>query len=113
MAKIVTIYWRDIPSKVVARRGRESISTNLSLRFQKALNRAAMRAGKGGSHDYIEDWRRDTERVTLVAEGSESDVNALQSAVDARINALESAYSDQRLDDLARNKGRESENEVL
>jgi len=95
MARLITIYWRDIPSRVVVRRGRESIRENLPVRFQRAVNRAAMRAGKGGSKEYIDDWRRVTQRC-----GED-----LQAAVDARISQLNDSYDDARLDTLARNSG--------
>jgi len=44
MAKLITIYWRDIPAQVTA--------------FQEAIDMAAMRAGKGGSEEYLEGVRR-------------------------------------------------------
>ena len=47
VAKLITILWRDIPSQVVAKRGRQTLKTKLSPRFQIAIDRAAMRAGKG------------------------------------------------------------------
>ena len=47
--KQITIYWRDIPSQIILKKGRSKTKNLLSLRFQKAIDRAAMRAGKGGS----------------------------------------------------------------
>jgi len=41
------IYWRDIPSQVVVQKGRKREKALLSSRFQEAIDRAAMRAGKG------------------------------------------------------------------
>jgi len=58
MAKLITVYWRDIPAQVIAKRGRETAKVQLSGRFQEAIDRAAMRAGKGSSDKYLEDWRR-------------------------------------------------------
>ncbi len=103
MARLITIYWRDIPARLVARRGRNSIRTNLSPRFQRAINRAALRAGKGSSQDYIDDWRR--ESVDCDAD--------VQRATDERINEIESSYSDERLDQLAKNSGRERPADTL
>ena len=45
MAKLITVYWRDIPAQVIAKRGRETAKVQLSERFQKAIHRPAMRAG--------------------------------------------------------------------
>ena len=61
--KQITIYWRDIPSQIILKKGRSKTKNLLSLRFQKAIDRAAMRAGKGGSEAYIEEWRRVTVEI--------------------------------------------------
>ena len=47
MASLTIISWRDIPAQVVVKRGRETAKVQLSPRFQEAVDRAAMRAGKG------------------------------------------------------------------
>ena len=58
MAKLIVISWRDVPSQVVVRQGRDTVRVQLSARFQEAVDRAAMRAGKGKSDAYIADWKR-------------------------------------------------------
>ena len=96
MAVIFTIAWRDIPSQVVAKKGRETRKVQLSSRFQEAIDRAAMRAGKGGSAAYIADWRREEPRAC-------SDDLAMEAETAA--SALEAAYTDARLELLVRAKG--------
>jgi hypothetical protein len=59
MAKLITLYWRGIPARVIAKKGRRSAKVQLSPRFQRAIDRAAMRAGKGRSDVYLSDWRRE------------------------------------------------------
>ena len=59
MPKLITIYWRDIPSQVIAKKGRSTSKVRLSQRFQAAYDRAAMRAGKGSSDAYLSEWRRE------------------------------------------------------
>ena len=59
MVKKVLIFWRDIPSQVILQRGRRREKVMLSDRFQEAIDRAAMRAGKGGSEAYLAEWRRE------------------------------------------------------
>lgn len=59
MPELIKIYWRDIPSQVTAKAGRKTAKVMLPARFQEAIDRAAMRAGKGSSDAYMEDWRRD------------------------------------------------------
>ena len=59
MERLITIYWRDIPAQVIGRRGRKSaVKKTLDPRFQHAIDRAAMRAGRASSKEYLEDWRR-------------------------------------------------------
>ena len=58
MASLIIISWRDIPAQVVVKRGRETAKVQLSPRFQEAVDRAAMRAGKGSSDAYLADWKR-------------------------------------------------------
>ncbi len=96
MQKIL-VYWRDIPAQVIIKRGRNKGKAALSQRFHAAIDRAAMRAGKGGSDEYLADWRRDTSAL----EGAD-DVQALAAQEAARI---ELGYSDENLSQLIANFG--------
>ena len=95
MAKLITVYWRDIPAQVIARKGRESIKVPLSSRFQEAIDRAAMRAGRGSSDQYLEDWRR----VSTSCTGSPED------AAKAEAERLESAFDDELLERMIKAGG--------
>lgn len=95
MAKLITIYWRDIPSQVVVKRGRETAKVQLSMRFQEAIDRAAMRAGKGSSDKYLEDWRREPKTCG----------NALDDEAKAEAERLESAYDDELLERMVKAGG--------
>ncbi len=64
MAKLICIYWRDIPVQVVGRSGRTNVKKELAPRFAQAIDRAAMRAGRGSSDAYLADWRRESEEVS-------------------------------------------------
>jgi hypothetical protein len=59
MGQMITIWWRDIPMQVIAREGRRSEKRVLHNRFQIAVDKAAMKAGKKSYGDYIEEMRRD------------------------------------------------------
>ena len=98
MAKLITVYWRDIPAQLIAKQGRESAKVQLSQRFQVAIDRAAMRAGKGSSDAYLADWRRSDPRACS------EDLAAEAAAEAAR---LEAAYSDEALERLVKSKGLE------
>ena len=56
---LTVIWWRDIPAQVTAREARETHKVVLHARFQVAIDRAAMVAGKEAASDYIEEWRRE------------------------------------------------------
>jgi hypothetical protein len=96
MAKLIVISWRDVPSQVVVKQGRETVRVQLSARFQQAVDRAAMRAGKGSSDAYIADWKR--------SEPGECG-NDLKAEAIAAVARLEARYSDADLERLIRAKG--------
>ncbi len=95
-------FWRDIPSQVLIKRGRERGKYLLEHRFQAAIDRAAMRAGKGGSDAYLEEWRRVTTSI-------ESDQTAQDLAVQIG-KAIESEVTDEMLANWVKNKGFEDAN---
>ena len=95
MPELIRIYWRDIPSQVTAKAGRKSAKVMLSDRFQQAIDRAAMRAGKGASDAYLEDWRR-------VRSPCGDDLEAEARAAAA---ALEAEFDDERLERTVKAKG--------
>src|SRR5579862_3912000 len=96
MAALIVISWRDIPAQVIVKRGRETAKVQLSQRFQEAVDRAAMRAGKGSSDAYLADWARSAPRPC----GDE-----LQAEADAEAARLEARFSDEDLERLIRAKG--------
>jgi len=96
MASLSIISWRDIPAQVVVKRGRETAKVQLSSRFQEAVDRAAMRAGKGSSDAYLADWKRSDPRPCG------EDIQAEAAAEAARIEAR---FSDADLEALIRAKG--------
>ena len=90
MASLIIISWRDIPAQVIVKRARETAKVQLSSRFQEAVDRAAMRAGKSGSDAYLADWKRGEPRACG---------NDLQAEAAAEAARIEARYSD---DDLLR-----------
>jgi hypothetical protein len=96
MASLIVISWRDIPAQVIVKRGREAAKVQLSQRFQEAVDRAAMRAGKGSSDAYLADWQRSAPRPC----GED-----LQSEAAAEAARLEAKFNDEDLERLIRAKG--------
>jgi hypothetical protein len=96
VASLIIISWRDIPAQVIVKQGRETAKVQLTHRFQEAVDRAAMRAGKGGSAAYLADWKRSD---PLPVSG---DLKELAQAEAAR---LEAQYTDEDLEKLIRAHG--------
>ncbi len=96
MGELTIISWRDIPAQVIAKLGRKSAKVQLSSRFQEAVDRAAMRAGKGSSDAYLADWKRSAPRPC----GDDLQAEAATEAA-----SLEARYSDADLERLIRAKG--------
>ena len=101
LVKQILIYWRDIPAQVIVQRGRKREKAKLSARFQEAIDRAAMRAGKGSSDAYLSEWRRIPSTI-------DSDA-ALHEIAEQEVNRLESDFSDEVLLQMIRNHGSASE----
>ena len=95
MAKSTIIFWRDIPSQVVVKQGRTSAKAQLSKRFMEAIDKAAMRAGRQGSKEYLEDWRR-------VIDTCKGDPETIANTI---AEELEQNYSDEILNAMVKNKG--------
>jgi len=95
VAKLTIVYWRDIPAQVIAKQGRTSAKVPLDVRFEKAIDRAAMRARKIDADAYLNDWRREA-----VACSDDLEAEAKATAV-----RLESEFPDERLEQIIRNKG--------
>ena len=96
MASLIVISWRDIPAQVIVKRARETAKVQLSQRFQEAVDRAAMRAGKGSSDAYLADWKRSEPKPCG------DDLEAEAAAEAARLEAL---YSDADLERMIKAKG--------
>jgi cvfA/B/C family virulence factor len=88
MPQITIVYWRDIPAQVIAKAGRTTAKRVLNERFEKAIDRAAMRANLRDTDSYLAEWRR----ADPVECGT--DLEAEAAAVAAR---LEAEFPEERL----------------
>jgi len=68
----------------------------LEHRFQEAIDRAAMRAGKGSSSAYIAEWRRETELI-------KEDVS--NNFLTEEVQKLQNLFSEEDLKALIKNHG--------
>ncbi len=88
MAQLTVVYWRDIPAQVIVKKGRDSAKIQLTERFEKAIDRAAMRANLRDTDSYLAEWRR-------AAPVEVSD--ALQVEADKKAAELEATFDDAKL----------------
>jgi hypothetical protein len=88
MARLTIVYWRDIPAQVIVKAGRDNAKRQLSERFEKAIDRAAMRAQLRDTDSYLSEWRR-AEPVDC---GDD-----LEAEAEAAAQRLESEYDEDRL----------------
>jgi hypothetical protein len=96
MALLTTVYWRDIPAQVIVKAGRKNAKRELPQRFQEAIDIAAMRSKAHETDAYLEEWRR----------GSPVECgNDLEYEADLALNQLESQFTDEQLDAIAKNGG--------
>jgi hypothetical protein len=96
MAQLTVVYWRDIPAQVIVKKGRESAKVQLNERFEKAIDRAAMRANLRDTDSYLAEWRR-----AAPVEVSDD----LQAEADRKAAELESAFDDAKLKALVESGG--------
>ncbi len=99
MAQLVVVYWRDIPAQVIVKKGRETAKVQLNERFEKAIDRAAMRANLRDTDSYLAEWRR-----AAPVEVSDD----LQAEVDKKAAELEAAFDDAKLKSLVESGGVET-----
>lgn len=95
MAKLTIIYWRDIPAQVIGQQGRKRHKQVLGNRFAVAIDRAAMRAGKGSSNAYLEEWRRESKPCD----------GEIEEAVKAEAARLEAQFPDDLLESTVKAGG--------
>lgn len=99
MASLTILYWRDIPSQVIVKAGRTAAKRELSERFIRAIDAAAMHAGAKSADDYLADWRKSDPAPC----GDDLEAEAAAAA-----ERLETEYDTHRLALLAKHNGRES-----
>jgi Virulence factor len=58
MAEVTVVYWRDIPAQVIVGKGRRGSKVQLTERFEKAIDRCAMKIGARDTDSYLAEWRK-------------------------------------------------------
>ena len=94
-SEVVVIMWRDIPAQINGKAGADRHQVILPHRFQKAIDRAAMVAGKKTAQEYVGEWRRTS--YPLAGE--------LAATVDEIAASIEVEFTNERLHALVDNGG--------
>ena len=95
MGTMTVIWWRDIPAQVTAREGRRQSKIVLHPRFQVAIDRAALKAGRREMDAYIAEWRKE----------QRSCGDDLETAAREEAERLEEHYTKERLNELVATGG--------
>ena len=93
--EVVVIMWRDIPAQVNGRSSDAKHGVVLPRRFQRAIDRAAMVAGKKTAQEYVAEWRRESHPLA----------GDLVECVTATASAIEAEFTPTRLKSLVENGG--------
>jgi hypothetical protein len=100
MANLTIVYWRDIPSQVIVKSGRQAARRELSEKFIRVIDTAAMHAGATSDDAYLAEWRCGDPAPCG------DDLEAEAAAAAAR---LEAEYDAHRLAALANHDGRKTQ----
>jgi hypothetical protein len=95
------VFWRDIPAQIKVRDGRERIGRELSERFHKAIDWAAMAAGATSTDGYLEEWRTSNWQAI----NAELAADGLVETAAQLLQEIEDDYPPERLQSIMTNKG--------
>jgi hypothetical protein len=95
MSEFIIVYWRDIPAQIIKGKGRKAEKNQLSERFEKAIDRCAMKIGAKDSESYLKDWHK----RTLSKKETVSD------SIQEQVRFLEKQYTDVRINEIIQNGG--------
>ena len=97
MAQLIVVYWRDIPAQVICKKGRrDQVKVVLDERFEKAIDRAAMRGDARGTEDYLAEWKKAA--PVEISDDLEAEANK-------KAAELEAEYDEDKLKELVANGG--------
>lgn len=96
MVDVTVVYWRDIPAQVIAGKGRRGAKKPLPERFEKAIDRAAMKVGASDTDAYLSEWRK---APPFAVDGDPAE------AAEAEAARLDAEYDQERIKALIANDG--------
>ncbi|MGB1361317.1 MAG: virulence factor [Alphaproteobacteria bacterium] len=98
MADMIIVWWKDIPAQVIVKKSRrEQFKYVLEERFEKAIDRAAMRGREVDTDAYLAGFVKS--EPVAVEDGD------LQAIATAKGKELEAEYTDEVLEPIIKNSG--------
>mgnify|MGYP001247896153 FL=1 len=95
MAEMIILWWKDIPAQVIVKKSRrEQFKYVLEERFEKAIDRCAMRGREIDTDSYLAGFSKS---VPVKVEGDD-----LQSLATAKGKQLEAEYTNEKLEQIIR-----------
>ena len=94
--KVVYIFWRDIPAQFIVGEGRQAKKVKLPDRFEKAIDKCAMKLNFTDTDSYLKEWRKTS---PVYCEGSQEDIIGIEN------KRFEVDYDNKKLNQLIENGG--------
>ena len=94
--QVVYIFWRDIPAQFIVGKGRLAKKVKLPDRFERAIDRCAMKLNFTDTDAYLKEWRKTS---PILCEGSLEDV------IRSENKRFEVDYNYKKLKELIENGG--------
>jgi len=93
MTEMIILWWKDIPAQIIVKKSRrEQFKYVLEERFEKAIDRCAMRGREIDTDSYLAGFSKST---PITVEGDD-----LQSLATAKGKELEVEYTDEKLEQI-------------
>ena len=94
--KVVYIFWRDIPAQFIVGNGRQAKKVKLPDRFEKAIDKCAMKLNFTDTDSYLKEWRKTS---PIYCEGSQ------EAIIEMENKRFELDYNNKKLNQLIENGG--------
>ena len=96
MSHIITVFWRDIPAQFIVGKGRQAKKVKLPDRFEKAIDKCAMKLNFTDTDSYLKEWRKTS---PIYCEGSQ------EAIIEMENKRFELDYNNKKLNQLIENGG--------
>ena len=94
--QVVYIFWRDIPAQFIVGKGRQAKKVKLPDRFEKAIDKCAMKLKFTDTDSYLKEWRKTS---PIYCEGSQ------EAIIEMENKRFELDYNNKKLNQLIENGG--------